>query len=371
MSNHALLVYVQLGNNRDELLLDNANFAKLSLHKTRMLLITDKPNYYQAFPGEIIAYARSCRIEETMTKLKAIRNELVGYAMDYWFLTFERILALEQVMEIVNEEESIIHLESDVLPLMTSRELEMFIKNRRGWQFGRFSSNLASAGFIFIENIHELQIGLGKLHEIARAKKEYLTWSIDMEIMANFLDLGLGIELVTQPEPNPKFVSQTELPIAHSRDLRKLNKRYLFDSGDLGVYLFGRNSVNSSGVIRSGFTYEHIDWPIESSFWLFLLTEENASQALALFVFIQGSIYRVPFLHVVSKLNLVGNNCDLLRQLVPINAWFDRASFPSEGIPIASRHRAIDQFKVVNKLRFRRLIRMMQNLMHPKRIRKK
>lgn len=355
------LVYVAIGSKYDPLLLDYSNHAKKSLSNFESVLITDHPARYRDFQGKIIHYSRSNRISKTMKTLVKKRPELTSYSKGYWFLTFERLLALEQLVDLMSEDDFLIHLESDVLTLMTSKFVDHLCENETHWAFAPFANNLASAAFVYVPNLGALVSGLDKLHILASEKEHFQTWSIDMELMRDYMETGdvriLPSEVNLDHEKNI-------LPYQNQFDVEK--QRYLFDSGDLGAYLFGRNSVYSKGKVGAGHRYEHIKWPIQESFWI--LRSDALNQHLILSMQIQEIDFDIPYLHIVSKLNLVKDEYLLLKQLFPLDTSINIISFPQSGIQVQSRHSKLDSFRVRVRLKLRFLIRECLNMIKPKNI---
>lgn len=342
-------------------MLDYSNHAKKSLSNLECVLITDHPQHYRDFQGKVIRYSKNYQISKTIKTLAKKRPELTAYSKGYWFLTFERLLALEQLVDLMGEDDFLIHLESDVLTLMTNTFVDYLCEDETHWAFAPFANNLASAAFVYVPNSRVLVSGLDKLHILASEKEHFQTWSIDMELMRDYMETG---DVRILPSKVNLELEKKMFPNQNQSDMKK--RRYLFDGGDLGVYLFGRNSVYSKGKVDAGHRYEHIEWPIQESFWT--LRSEAPNEHLGLSMQIQDIDFEIPYLHIISKLNLVKDEYLLLKELFPLETSISKINFPQSGIQVPTRHAKRDFLKVRVGLKLKFLIRECLNMIKPKNI---
>ena len=109
----ANVVFVQLGGNPAPTLMNMARVAKSYLPKSRVILLTDLPGKWGDFPGEIFEYGVNSRsgVLKSLIKRHAELNDIAG---GYWLYALERIFVLKSLDGIINQEEAILHFESDV-----------------------------------------------------------------------------------------------------------------------------------------------------------------------------------------------------------------------------------------------------------------
>ena len=342
-----IFVYVSLGKNKDELLMPFSTFANTNCPTARNILITDSPRKYKDFNGKVIRYFQTDRIAETMEALRRKKPFLKGIAGDYWFYTFERLLALQLLEGEVDSTASIIHLESDILSFIDEGLIETLYENYPKPAILRWG-NYANAGVLFCRNIIDLSCFVDALHKIARDIILTNSWTIDMQILNYMLESSSVSEL-----PTPRGESDGKLIL--SNDIWYREMRVICDSLDLGVYLFGRNSVYSGGKIERGYTYDHLSWHIAKSRWMFQDSFTERKIFRAIIMKYQHEEFWIPFLHINSKVNLVVNDLNLMKKLFPPNEWTGSMRFPQNGIHVASVHKISKLvqfwFRVLNKIR--------------------
>ncbi len=326
------LVFVALGKNFDNLLVDFSQFASNNLPNAKCILITDTPRRYEEFCGFVIEYRRSIEIDKTISHLQTKRPELSEVAGGFWFLTLERLLALSTLQNIVEPDVTVIHLENDILSFISEETLTVLQRSITKVAFLRWHI-LANAGILFSPSNLLLQQFILKLHDLALRPQKFESWTMDMQILKNAL-----VENYAEELPTVSGVSQ-EGRLILSSDIYLHGRRLICDSGDLGIYLFGRNSVYSKGRIRSGYRYPHINWPIELAQWRINWVDGKLEKTSNLLLKFNGEEFVIPFLHIASKINLVENSFVKLRSLLRLNEWVSCATFPSQGLKSPTIHR--------------------------------
>jgi len=327
-----LLVYVVLGKNYDELLNPYSDFASVNLKHAQRVLVTDNPKVYQDFQGDIVLYRRSERTRKTMDILKNSKPNLVGKAGDYWFLTFERLLALQAITEAYPSSTPVLHLEGDILSFINLGIFDLFRSAFQNATILRWRE-YANAGVAYFPNCKEIDFFVENLHREVELGGLSDSWTIDMQILRSLLDKGLVSEFPTVIQEG------TNGQIILSSDHVYKNARIVCDSLDLGVYLLGRNSVYSKGIVSRGYRYEHIPWRVEETWWMLEENVLNDKVVLNFKMKFLNEEFFVPFIHVNSKINLLGNGISTLAEFFPVNQWVTNANFPKKGVRSPSVHK--------------------------------
>ena len=324
--------------------MDFSEFATRQSSEFTKILITNRPELYSEFRGKVIKYRRSDETHEVMRKLKKDRPYLSGIAGDYWFLTFERLLALELLCGLIPPTTPILHLENDMLSFVTKEMIDLWTSKFSKVGILRWS-NYANAGALFAPNLESIMEFCGTLKKTATTKVLSESWTIDMQFLRMLLDESIVTEFPTVSEIDG--LGKLKL----TSDLIHESSRMICDSGDLGVFLFGRNSVYSNGIISQGFRYEHINWPIEDALWKLDYNLSNSETPLKMFMKLGEEVFHLPFIHVASKVNLAAANNLLLKELIPPNGWIKEVKFPKQGIPIESIHKLRLRQRLMQKAR--------------------
>lgn len=325
------LVFVALGKNFDHLLVDFSQFASNNLPNAKCILITDTPRRYEEFCGFVIEYSRPIEIQKTISHLHTKRPELSEVAGGFWFLTLERLLALSTLQSIIEPDVMVIHLENDVLSFISEETLAVLQASISKVAFLRWHM-LANAGILFSPSNLLLQQFILRLHDLALRPQKFDSWTMDMQILKNALVENYAEELPTVSGMNQ------EGRLILSSDIYLHGRRLICDSGDLGIYLFGRNSVYSRGRIKSGYRYPHINWPIELAQWRINWVDGKLEKTSNLLLKFNGEEFVVPFLHIASKINLVESSFVKLTSLFRLNEWVNGATFPSQGLKSPTIH---------------------------------
>ena len=80
-------------------------------------LVTDKSKNWKRFPGEVIQYNKKDRNPFVKSLCRRF-PELTSIANGYWISTIERLFALEKLKKVLDKDDIIIHLESDVISFL-------------------------------------------------------------------------------------------------------------------------------------------------------------------------------------------------------------------------------------------------------------
>jgi len=268
-----------------------------------------------------------------MQSVEQRRKSLKFKAKGYWFKTFERLLALETLLNENQVSFPIVHLENDILFFGSQEQVHWLGSNLRNSTAVRWA-NQGNCGFLFIPTREALGEFLSNLH--IEAKKQALenSWSIDIPIIGRLLDSGQLDSLQTKP-----IINQREIPLVCDE------KTILGDSSDIGTYLFGLNPVYTDGIVAGGHRYDHVDWEINRTEWRLSLSS-NPPYSYRLEMKLDNKYFDILFLHINSKLNLAKHGALLLRNAFPLNHWMKEPFFPSKGFRIESIHKesAIKKF---------------------------
>jgi hypothetical protein len=248
------------------------------------ILITDHPNTLIRFNGQIITTTEKSLASGALLKKRGYYSKL---ASGYWLNTFERIFALRALKYLPSISSlPIIHLESDVLPLFDSTDVDFICRNFPSVAIPRFSETLGIGSFIFSPNTRELFSVLDKLEKLAIQNVEWL--ENDMQLLGLALNEGIVLELPSHPSDYLKTVFNS-----------MKGDRLLFDGAALGQYLFGQDPFHQSGLRYSGFKnpayvartdIDSMKWKVESD-----------TEGSRLVVEVDKIRYKIANLHIHSK----------------------------------------------------------------------
>lgn len=253
------LVWVALGSSRAPTLIDYASQALLRLPGAKAYLITDCPEMWvNSFPGLVIPYSpkdRSPIIKwvERHHPEKVLRNS------GFWIKTLERLFALEGVLEWVDENQPIIHLESDVFPLLSRAQLVALTNRCDLIAFPRTSFNSGCASIVFARDSDVLRRGIQAFESIYKREGRWLT---DMDLLSLALRDGVAHELPSQPDDAWVYSCMDHEPAC------KL--KLVFDATAFGMYLFGLDPVHTGGVVQSGIEHEAFQGSLKEYRWSIL-----------------------------------------------------------------------------------------------------
>jgi hypothetical protein len=291
------IVFVQLGKNPSPSLSSMALSAKRGVRNIRIFLITDFPDYWRDFPGEIIEYQNKHR-DEFISKFIKKYPELNSIAGGYWLYTLERLFALKRIYEVIPSTENFVHLESDVLSLLSDTDFDLLAEKVKRVACPRFSEERGIASVLFVPNEKDFERTLNSFTQILN---EANPPSNDMDLLGICLNKGIIDELPSTPG-------------AAWEDFQ--GQRVVFDGAAYGQYLFGQDPFHTNGRRISGFQNPYFEISMQQTNWRIEKSETQESSSL---FFTKGGLsYRVLNLHIHCKISLAAPSSDSLQWLVAI-----------------------------------------------------
>jgi hypothetical protein len=278
----ANVVFVQLGQNPAPTLLSMAKVAKSYLPKSRLILLTDLPEKWVNFPGEVLKYGFDSR-SEVLKALVKRHAELNGIAGGYWLYTLERIFVLKSLIEIVKQDEAILHFESDVFSFVDETLLSELIKKISKTAVPRYSESRGIGSILFSPSIDRLLLDLNLLESLLTENPKL---DNDMDLLGLALNCGILEELPSRFE---KIQSEAEgvLP------------KIVYDGLALGQYLFGQDPLHTGGHKVTG--YKNPDFDFNFSNCHFELRLDSQGELNELYLVTAGHVFRIANLHLHSK----------------------------------------------------------------------
>jgi hypothetical protein len=297
-------VFVQLGMNASPQLYCMAKAAKKLNSSAHMFLITDNPKLWQEFPGSIIEYRKSNR-RRFILDLAKKNKHLEEIAGGYWFFTFERLFALESIYSMIESDQSFLHFESDVLPMILEEDLKLFNDKEIGTAVPRYSQTRGIASVLFSQSQGDFDRFLHKISEYLSKDSRTIN---DMDLLGLALNDGTIDELPTAP-----------IDAWRGADGRGL----IFDGAAIGQYLFGQDPFHTFGRRISGFINPDYHQNIEGWKWEI---NSDAPEKPVLLAVVKNMELRVLNLHIHSKIALNEPNFseDWVRALEEANGIIPR-----------------------------------------------
>jgi len=305
-----VFIFVHIGHNPSPSLISMAQVAKAMIDNARVLLITDLPQSWAEFPGEVLKYTEKNRHEFILKFVKRY-PELEGIAGGYWLYTLERLFALTIAYDALPEETAFVHLESDVALLMNQDDFELLVEKRKRTACPRHSEKRGIASIFFVPNRGELEQTLKDFTNILNGPKGP---SNDMDLLGMCLNLNLLDELPTKPWDAWENIQGEHL---------------VFDGAAYGQYLFGQDPFHTNGRRISGFM--NPDFPINLEMTKWTIEEQGNLRSPGLTYYFEGQRIRVLNLHVHSKISLSSpsmRDLDWYRAINEANGSMARISDP-------------------------------------------
>ena len=274
------IVYVQLGDNPSKTLLSFAKNAQNLLEYSNSILITDVPEKWLDFPGELVDIS-NFQYAQGYSRFEKANRELKKIAGGYWLNTLKRLFALEILSNHPSITGDIVHFESDVFSLLTTSTVEVLRKNVKTAAIPRFSDQRGIASILYIRDKTEIRILIEKLSLL----------------LQNNLDIKDDMELLGFALNENKI---QELPSLPSDAWQYKGQNYIFDGAAYGQYLFGQDPFHTSGKIISGYKNPDFKFDVISAKWK--INQSDAKENLS-FHF-QGTEYILSNVHVHSKIPL-------------------------------------------------------------------
>lgn len=275
-------MFVHLGKNPSPQLVFMAAAAKKLNPSVEMYLVTDHPKFWQDFPGILIVYDKSNR-EEFISNLAKKNKDMEEIAGGYWFFTFERLYALECIYSKIDHNQSFLHFESDVLPMLLQKDLNLFSDRNLRTAVPRFSRSRGIASVLYSPSHNDFKRFLKVLSNYLTDGRQQIN---DMELLGLALNDGEIDELPTSPK-DAWFDAD--------------GKRLIFDGAAIGQYLFGQDPFHTEGRRISGFINPDFQPNLQSWNWEIA---SDGPQPPFLKIISENSDFRVLNLHVHSKIIL-------------------------------------------------------------------
>lgn len=294
---HNAVVFVHLGNNPSQTLLSMADAARSGTNKTRIYLITDFPDKWQDFPGDIIKYQDSQR-NNFISKFLKKYPEFKSIAGGYWLYSLERLFALKSIYNVLTSDSNFVHLESDVLCMLNDQDFELMAQRVNKVACPRFSEDRGVASIFFVPNEKELDKILEYFIQILSGPDSPTN---DMDLLGICLNNHMIHELPSAP--SDAWVNQR-------------GEKLVFDGAAYGQYLFGQDPFHTNGHRISGFQNPYFAVNLKSTKWW--IEKPQSDTTSSLFFSWQNINYRVLNLHIHSKLILTAPGLDSSRWMKAI-----------------------------------------------------
>jgi len=278
----ANVAFVQLGENPAPTLLNMAKVAKSYLPKSRLILLTDFPEKWCNFPGEVFYYSPDSRSEvlKVLVKRHAELNDIAG---GYWLYALERIFVLKSLEGIVNQEEAILHFESDVFSFIDETVVTELMKGISKTAVPRYSEARGIGSILFSPNLARLLLDLDSLENLLSENPKL---DNDMDLLGMALNRGILEELPSRIE---KMQSEAETK----------NSKNIYDGAALGQYLFGQDPLHTGGHKITGYRNPDFDFNFDNC--QFDLRADSEGKLNDLYLITSRDTFRVANLHLHSK----------------------------------------------------------------------
>ena len=326
----ANVVFVQLGENPAPTLLNMAKVAKSYLPKSRLILVTDLPEKWRNFPGEVFNYGFDSR-SEVLKALVKRHAELNGIAGGYWLYTLERIFVLKSLADMISQDEAILHFESDVFSFVDEALLSELIKKIGKTAVPRYSEARGIGSILFSPSLDRLLKDLDSLESLLTENPKL---DNDMDLLGIALNRGILAELPSRIEKiSPKAGAGVPTSI--------------YDGFALGQYLFGRDPLHTGGRKVTG--YKNPDFDFNFNDCHFELRLNSQGERNDLYLVTGSDIFRIANLHLHSKTVI-----DIPTQA--LEEWNKVLVSANSGIPLFSEEHHLDlihsiKISPINKVR--------------------
>jgi hypothetical protein len=279
----AVIVFVHIGKNPSPTLINMALEAKIRMTEVSVLLVTDHPNSWEGFPGEILKYREQDRSDFVIKFIKKF-PELKTISGGYWLYTLERLFALKIVYDFIPVDTPFVHLESDVLSLFNQQDFDFIVQTTSRLACPRFSQKRGVASILFVPNEQELSRVLTIFTNVLNVPSGPTN---DMDLLGVCLNENFIDELPTSPIDSAKTSEGENL---------------VFDGAAYGQYLFGQDSFHTFGKRISGYQNPDFTLKLEQTVWV--INEAEGAKPPHLNFCYEGELFRVLNLHVHSKMLL-------------------------------------------------------------------
>jgi hypothetical protein len=300
------LVYVQLGKYEPKTLDLFANHARLYSPNVEMILITDNLFNVEWPLSNVIVNTKKSEASIDLLRHHPYYKTL---SESYWLNTFDRLFALSCLTEsALIENLPIIHLESDVLPFITSETISFLNSNFTTLSVPKHDEMRGIGSIVFSPNLQELEKGLNNLEYLMKRNSKVI--NNDMELLGFALNEGIIQELPSHP-------SQYDSGDFKCPD----GKRFLFDGAAFGQYLFGQDPFHQGNYRVSG--YRNPGYCAKTNIEDFTFSITNQDGQPNLIGEFHKQKYVIANLHIHSK--------ELLPELSSTNTRWMRAIGEANG----------------------------------------
>jgi hypothetical protein len=300
------LVYVQLGTYYPKTLGLFAKHAEVYFPYLERILVTDNVLKTEWPSGKVIVTAKKSESSNDLLKQHPYYKEL---AKSYWLNTFERLFALRCLAEsALIENLPIIHLESDVLPFITSETISFLNSNFTTLSVPRHDEMRGIGSIVFSPNLQELENGLNNLEYLMKRNSKVINNDMDL------LGFGLNEGVIQELPSHPGQYDSGEFKFPDG-------KRFLFDGAAFGQYLFGQDPFHQENYRISGYRNPGYCAKTKIEDFTFAITNQDGQPNL-IGEFCKQK-YVIANLHIHSK--------ELLPELSSTNTRWKRAIDEANG----------------------------------------
>ena len=300
------LVYVQLGKYDPKTLDLFANHARVYSPNVEMILITDNLFNVEWPLRNVIVNTKKSESSIALLKHHPYYSTL---SESYWLNTFERLFALRCLTEsALIENLPIIHLESDVLPFITSETISFLNSNFSTLSVPRHDEMRGIGSIVFSPNLQELENGLNNLEYLMKRNSKVI--NNDMEL----LGFGLNEGVIQELPSHPSQYNSGEFKFPDG-------KRFLFDGAAFGQYLFGQDPFHQENYRVSGYRNPGYCAKTKIEDFTFAITNQDGQPNLI------GEFHKQKY--VIANLHI--HSKELLPELSSTNTRWKRAIDEANG----------------------------------------
>lgn len=281
-----LLVYVQLGRNPSPTLIHYAEENSKKISGSANILITDFPEQYVDFPGDILKYNQQ-EIKSGFRRYVQVNKAYSNIAGGYWRYTMERLFSLDQIVGHFPSDIPIIHLESDVILMLNDDVLEAIKSIITKTSVPRYSELDGIASILYSPCAKKLSDDLTALDSLLSMN---INTRSDMSLLGLGLKMGIVGELPSTPEKSIEVYDS----------LMSCKRRFVFDGLAYGQYLFGQDPLHTSNRRISGFKNKEFPLDLSLCNWKWV---SNSKLSTVNFNYAESE-YSLANIHMHSKMKI-------------------------------------------------------------------
>jgi hypothetical protein len=260
-----IMVFVHLGNNPANTLTWYASEVNLNVSNKHLCLITDNPQEFLDFPGQILIYDRS-KMNVGLRRFSKTNSAFKKLSGGYWKYTTERLFALSELSSYFSDSHPVIHLESDVLLLAKDHQIEKVLAKVEKTSVVRYSDSDGIASILIAPTLSNLIQSLNDLGWILRNNRHIFS---DMELLGIALNQGILKELPNSPIEAWAIDGENSYSI-------------FFDGAFFGQYLFGLDPIHSQQFSFNGYKNPKCSYSLSKSEWHLVEPSEYEGLSLAI-----------------------------------------------------------------------------------------